>query len=247
MFLPITLLFVHHVLGTAPNELKPLTESTLTTMVSAAPAVAGRVVTETGAGLPGVVVAIQGTPQATSTNASGDFLLTLNNAKSVLIFKCQGYRDQTLAVAAGNSLTVKMFALNRPAPSNLAAAAAAPAPEATEAGVASGAPTVLSFSEELPTFPGGDAAYRAYMGHNAHFPEEALAKGLSGTVYVSFVVDEQGRIIDAEIAKGCGNGFDQEALRVIRLMPWWNPGRQAGKAVRVSRILPVPFVFRERP
>ena len=204
------------------------------------PSVAGRVITEAGEPLPGVFVAVQGTLQATSTNAAGNFLLTLTSPKSVLLFKCQGYRDQTMTVSAGNPLTVKMYAV-----SPLISASTGPGP-ATAGVAAADAPTVLDFSDELPSFPGGEAAFRKYVSQNAHFPEEALANGASGTVYISFVVDEQGRIINAEIAKGCGHGLDQEALRIIRLMPWWNPGRMAGKPVRVTRTMPVFFAFRER-
>lgn len=208
----------------------------------AAPAVAGRVTDEAGVPLPGVFVAVKGTPQATTTNAAGDFLLTLNDVKSVLLFKCQGYHDQTLTVAAGNSLTVKMQSFTKAVapPTGPASSASATVVESV------GSATVLKFSEVLPSFPGGESAYYAFVRQTAHFPEEALKKGLSGMVYVSFVVDQQGRIIDAEVAKGCGNGFDEEALRVIRLMPWWTPGLMAGKPVRVARTMVVPFVFRMR-
>jgi protein TonB len=106
---------------------------------------------------------------------------------------------------------------------------------------------VLNHSEVLPSFPGGDKAFRTFVGQNARFPETALAKGVSGTVYVGFVVDEQGRITNAEIIKSAGNGFDEEALRLVRLMPWWSPGQVAGQPVKVSRVLPIPFVIRERP
>ena len=208
----------------------------------AAPAVAGRVTNEVGVPLPGVFVAVQGTPQATSTNAAGDFLLALTGTKSVLLFKCQGYRDQTMAVAAGNSLTVKMQSLSKAVAAPTGPVPAAPAPEAE----ATNASTVLKFSEVLPSFPGGESAYYAFVRQTAHFPEEALKQGLSGTVYVSFVVDQQGRIVDAEVAKGCGHGFDEEALRVIRLMPWWTPGLVGGKPVRVARTMSVPFVYRSR-
>ena len=117
---------------------------------------------------------------------------------------------------------------------------------AAAADITASKPKVLIFSEVLPSFPGGDDAYRAYMRQNARFPEEAKTKKASGTVYVGFVVDEQGRIIDAEIVRGVGFGLDQEALRLIRLMPWWEPGTMAGKPVRVSRTLGIPFLFRAR-
>jgi TonB family protein len=244
MLVSSTLLLVAHLLTGGPRvvSMSALPPAT----VAVAPVVAGRVVNELGKPLPGVVVAVQGSPLLTSTNSDGDFLLTLNTSKTVLVFKCQGYREQALPVSVGNALTVKMYSLKTAAPSSLSTDATE---AAAAAGIAEGAaskPQVLNYSEVLPTYPGGDAAYRAYMRQNAHFPEEAQAKKASGTVYVGFVVDEQGRIVDAEIVRGVGFGFDQEALRLIRLMPWWNPGTVAGKPVRVSRTLGVPFVFRQQ-
>ncbi|MBO2011512.1 TonB family protein [Hymenobacter negativus] len=241
MLFSSTLLLVAHVLAGGPHVVSaPVARPA---SLAVAPVVAGRVINEQGQPLPGVVVAVQGSAQLTSTNSDGDFLLTLNTPKTVLVFKCQGYREQSLPVSVGNALTVKMYSLKTAAPSTLGANAA------EAAAVAEGAaskPQVLNFSEVLPTFPGGDVAYRAYMRQNAHFPEEAQTKRASGTVYVGFVVDEQGRIVDAEVVRGVGFGFDQEALRLIRLMPWWNPGTVGGKPVRVTRTLGVPFVFREK-
>jgi TonB family protein len=249
MLLTSTILFISHVLSAGcPSSSPALGEGkpSIANHVLVAPAIAGRVITELGEPLPGVFVAVQGTPQATSTNAAGNFLLAVNAQKPVLLFKCQGYRDQTVTVTANNALTIKMYAVTRSTSSNTAAILAEAAANPPAEPEAANAPTVLSYSEVAPTFPGGDAAFRKFVGDNAHYPEGALAKGLSGTVYVSFVVDEQGRITDAAVAKGCGHGFDEEAVRLIRLMPWWNPGQMAGKAVRVSRIMPVPFVYRER-
>lgn len=100
---------------------------------------------------------------------------------------------------------------------------------------------VLFYADEMPAFPGGDAAFHQYLAQKIIYPAEARRRNLSGTVYMRFVVDEQGRITDAEVAKGCGNGFDEEALRLIRLMPWWTPGRQSGRPVRVARALPIIF------
>ena len=237
MLLTATLFVLNQVLaGGGP----PLTPTNVPAARTVAPTVSGHVVTDTEAPLPVVVVAVQGTPHVTSTNATGDFLLPLAAVKSVLVFKCQGYRDQTLTVSVGQPLTVKMYSLSKPAAPISLEAAAARAEEATDK------PTALMYSEVPPTFPGGDAAYGKFVGQNARFPETALAKGLSGTVYVSFVVDEVGRITDAQVARGCGHGFDEEALRVIRLMPWWNPGRVAGNPVRVLKTMAVPFVYRER-
>ncbi|WP_139925402.1 TonB family protein [Hymenobacter sp. DG01] len=191
--------------------------------------VTGRVTNDAGQPLPGVVVGVQGSSLATSTNSSGEFLLQLTTDKSVLLFRYHGYRDQNLEVVAGEPLVVKMY----PVTSSLSTA------------TSSGQPEVLNHSEELPSFPGGDAAYSAFIKQNAVFPKEALARRISGTVYVSFVVDEQGRITDARVIKGCGGGLDEEALRLVRIMPWWTPGKEGGKPVRVARTIPVPFLYKQ--
>ncbi|TDN37207.1 hypothetical protein A8B98_05035 [Hymenobacter sp. UV11] len=113
-------------------------------------------------------------------------------------------------------------------------------PSDVEPAVGAGSNGVV-YAEELASFPGGDAAYTTYLRQNAHYPEKAQQEGLAGAVYVSFVVDETGRILDAQVLKGCGNGFDEEALRLVRLMPWWNPGRAGGKAVRSGCTLRIRF------
>ncbi|MDO7850675.1 energy transducer TonB [Hymenobacter convexus] len=122
----------------------------------------------------------------------------------------------------------------------LASQAAVPAATAA-AEAAPAAPEVLTYADEMPAFPGGDGAMHQYLAKKIVYPTAANQQNLSGTVYVRFVVDEQGRVRDVEVAKGCGHGFDEEALRVVRLMPWWTPGRVAGRPVRVQRTLPIVF------
>lgn len=208
------------------TEMSPTTSATTH---AAAPTVAGRVMTELTVPLPGGMVTVQGTAHVISTNADGDVVLPLADVKTVTLLKCQGYRDQTLAISADKRFPASMYSSSAPAPFEVV-----------------GKSEVLSFSEVLPAFPGGDKAFRAFLGQNAHFPKTAWKKGISGTAYVRFIVDEQGRITDAEVVKSAERAFDKEALRVIRLMPWWIPGQMAGKPVRVSRVLPIPFVIKDR-
>ena len=106
------------------------------------------------------------------------------------------------------------------------------------------APAVLSYAEKMPVFPGGDEAFYRYLVTKINYPAEAQRLKLSGTVYVRFVVDEVGRIRDAAVVKGCGHGLDEEALRLVRLMPWWTPGRERGRPVWVLRTLPISFRLR---
>ncbi|MBR6191830.1 MAG: TonB family protein [Prevotella sp.] len=93
----------------------------------------------------------------------------------------------------------------------------------------------------MPQFPGGQAALMEYLTKNVKYPEEAHKKGVQGRVIASFVVEEDGSITNANIAKSVDPLLDAEALRVVNAMPNWTPGMQSGKAVRVKYTLPFTF------
>ncbi len=95
--------------------------------------------------------------------------------------------------------------------------------------------------EKMPSFPGGDAAMMRFLTDNITYPRAAREAGISGTVYVSFVVEENGSISGIQVLRELAGGCTEEAVRVIRLMPDWEPGRQRGKAVRVRLSMPVSF------
>lgn len=105
---------------------------------------------------------------------------------------------------------------------------------------------IFTVVENMPEFPGGVSAMYQYLGKNIKYPEVAKEAGIQGKVYVQFVVDKDGSITDAKILRGIPGGkmCDEEALRVVRAMPKWNPGKQRGKAVKVSYMLPVQFTLR---
>ncbi|WP_303310939.1 energy transducer TonB [Hymenobacter sp. BT730] len=103
------------------------------------------------------------------------------------------------------------------------------------------APIVYLMADQMPVFPGGERGFQQFMREKAHYPEQALARGIAGKVHVRFVVDDAGRIRDAEVVKGLGYGLDEEALRLVRIMPWWTPGTIKGKAVWVSYTMPITF------
>ena len=103
------------------------------------------------------------------------------------------------------------------------------------------ASTVYNIAEVMPAFPGGVAAFAQFMRRTLQYPDAALAANVSGKVHVRFTVAEDGRLLDPEVVKGLGYGLDQEALRLVRLMPWWTPGKVAGQAVRVRYVLPLVF------
>ncbi len=102
--------------------------------------------------------------------------------------------------------------------------------------------------EEMPSFPGGIAALKAFVASNLQYPKSAVDAGIMGRVTVSFVVLKSGEIGDAKILNKVDPALDKEALRLVNSMPKWSPGKQAGKAVDVSYNLPIDFNLpKDRP
>lgn len=101
---------------------------------------------------------------------------------------------------------------------------------------------IFSIVEDMPAYPGGDAAMLRFVQQNVQYPDSAKAKGISGTPYVSYVVDETGRVTNARIVRSSGDPWlDQEAVRVVNLLTGYTPGRQRGKAVAVQFTIPIRF------
>ncbi len=100
---------------------------------------------------------------------------------------------------------------------------------------------ILIFAETQPSFPGGLDAFYRYLSETVAYPKQAIRRGVSGKVFVEFVVDKDGSLSQLRVAKGIGAGCDEEALRVIRNSPRWNPGKQRGRAVRVRMMVPIIF------
>jgi protein TonB len=97
------------------------------------------------------------------------------------------------------------------------------------------------FAEVMPAYPGGEKALFDYLKKGIRYPADAKAKNVQGRVYVTFVVSSKGKILFPHVEKGIGAGCDEEALRAVRSMPLWSPGKQNGKAVPVKHTLPVNF------
>jgi protein TonB len=102
---------------------------------------------------------------------------------------------------------------------------------------------IFTVVEESPGFPGGDEARIKFLQENIKYPTMARESGIQGTVYVTFVVEKGGNVSDVKILRGIGGGCDEEAIRVIRAMPRWNPGKQRGKSVRVQFNMPIKFTL----
>ena len=95
--------------------------------------------------------------------------------------------------------------------------------------------------EQMPMFPGGYGALMGYLRDNIHYPTVAAENGVQGRVVVGFVVERDGSITDVNILRGVDPSLDREAMRVVKSMPKWTPGKQNGSAVRVKYQVPVSF------
>lgn len=101
--------------------------------------------------------------------------------------------------------------------------------------------TVFINVQQMPSFPGGEAARIKYLAKNLRYPAQAAEDGIQGTVYVSFVVKTDGRITNVKLLRRIGGGCDEEAFRVVSKMPQWKPGFQNGRKVDVRYNMPVYF------
>ncbi|MFT3936082.1 MAG: energy transducer TonB [Chitinophagaceae bacterium] len=101
---------------------------------------------------------------------------------------------------------------------------------------------VYNRADKMPEYPGGEAALSKYVENNITYPQNAIDQNTEGTVNVSFVINEKGKVINpVATGKAAGNGLDEEAIKVVKQMPDWKPGIVKGKAVKTRLSLPVTF------
>ncbi len=98
-----------------------------------------------------------------------------------------------------------------------------------------------TYVEQMPQFPGGEAAMRTYISKNLRYPTIAQENGIQGKVYVRFVISKTGEVSNVEVTRGIDPICDKEAVRVIQSMPKWIPGKQNGNMVSVIYTVPVVF------
>ena len=101
---------------------------------------------------------------------------------------------------------------------------------------------IYSFVEQMPEFQGGEKALYSFLADNIKYPVQAMDSCISGTVYLKFIVNENGSVSDVVLLKGIGYGCDLEAIRVVNLMPDWIPGNQDGKNINIYYSLPIKFI-----
>jgi len=102
---------------------------------------------------------------------------------------------------------------------------------------------IFTVVEESPSFSGGEEARIKFLQQNISYPQVAKEAGIQGTVFVTFVVEVDGSVSDVKVLRGIGGGCDEEAIRVVRSMPKWSPGKQRGRPVRVQFNMPIKFIL----
>ena len=102
---------------------------------------------------------------------------------------------------------------------------------------------VFFIVEVMPEFPGGQTALRNFIAQSVKYPAEATKKGIQGKVYVNFVVGSDGSISNVKIVRGVSPELDLEAMRVVKSLPKWSPGKQGGKEVAVQYTIPINFAL----
>lgn len=100
---------------------------------------------------------------------------------------------------------------------------------------------VFNVVEVYPLFPGGEKARMKFLQQNIKYPSQAIKDRKEGKVIVNFIIEKDGTVSNIKVINSVDKDFDEEALRVVRLMPKWIPGKQSGIAVRVNFNMPITF------
>jgi len=102
-------------------------------------------------------------------------------------------------------------------------------------------PFSMNSVDVLPEFPGGEEAMMKFFSKDVHYPLSARNHEIVGRVYISFIIDENGKVVDQKVMRGLGYGTEEEVLRVVGIMPDWTPGKYLGRNVKTAFIM--PFLF----
>lgn len=203
----------------------------------------GVVVDENGKPLPGVTVVIKGSMLGVATDAEGRFEIVSPEGKT-LVFTYVGRKTQEVAFDAGTIdikvvMPVEDVELNPLVAADVESILNQAADSTKDEVVSVWQDEFFKVVEDMPQFTDGNIF--DYLAQHVRYPEEAEKNGIGGMVYVQFVIDTTGKVVEPKVIRGVSPELDAEALRVVSEMPAWKPGMQRGKPVRVSFTLPVIF------
>ena len=203
----------------------------------------GVVVDENGKPLPGVTVVIKGSMLGVATDAEGRFEIVSPEGKT-LVFTYVGRKTQEVAFDGGTTdikvvMPVEDVELNPLVAADVESILNQAADSTKDEVVSVWQDEFFKVVEDMPQFTDGNIF--DYLAQHVRYPEEAEKNGIGGMVYVQFVIDTAGNVVEPKVIRGVSPELDAEALRVVSEMPAWKPGMQRGKPVRVSFTLPVIF------
>ena len=150
-----------------------------------------------------------------------------------------GYLDQALSWGQPGRAMAGVLSVEAPSTGPESAFPAVYAPQGQD-------DSVFVKVDVAPSFIGGQEALVKYISGNIHYPDEAKKQGIQGTVFVSFQINEKGKVTNGKVLRGIGSGCDEEALRVIMSMPDWDPGKNGEKPVKVNITLPIKFALSDK-
>ncbi|MEZ0484953.1 TonB family protein [Fibrella aquatica] len=214
----------------------PVADSTTTIRVT------GRVSNQSGP-LPGATIVVRKGNQGTTTDMNGTFSIDVARGTE-LVASFVGFSTESVVVPAKGENIVLSFKLKQQGVD--VATLPTTAPTASQTVPAKATNEVFSVVEKQPTFPGGTKAMYQFLSANIRYPKQAQEQKIQGKVFVSFVVNTDGSIDRIQILKGIGRGCDEEAVRVVSIMPKWKPGTQSGRPVAVMYNLPISFSLGEK-
>ncbi len=175
----------------------------------------GKVLDENKKPIQGVSVKSNKSSQEATTDENGSFSITDVEINEELIFNSRNYEIQLIKIESKGEMTVILK-------QNIQ-------------------DEVVTEAEIPPVFPGGMNGLIKYLKRHIQYPEIAQKYHIQGTVYVSFIVGRDGKIREVIILRGIGGGCEEEAVRVVKSMPKWIPGKQDGRLVSCKFALPVSF------
>ncbi|WP_375446810.1 TonB family protein [uncultured Fibrella sp.] len=188
--------------------------------------------------LPGANVVVLNGHKGTTTDINGQFTIDVPGT-TTLVASFVGFQSTEIITPSKGNYTVSCVL--EPQAVDGTTMPISKLPESTTVPAPAGSNEVFTVVERAPEFPGGSKTLYKFLGENLRYPEEARKQRVQGTVFVNFVVNTDGSIDQIRILKGIGRGCDEEAVRVMSIMPKWIPGQQNGRPVAVQYNLPIAF------
>ncbi|AUD03295.1 M56 family metallopeptidase [Spirosoma pollinicola] len=215
--------------------------------------VSGKVTGTDGKPLIGANVVVVGTNKGTSTDSEGRYTLNGLLAGQSLAASFTGYKIQFVALSGRTKVNISLAPTDPDELPTMGATAVYKAIKPNPSMPVRTPPSsetingeVFTAVEEPAVFPTGIPGLMQYVAHTLHYPAKAKAAGVEGKVLIQFTVLSTGAIGSAKVKKGIGNGCDEEALRVVKQMPRWLPGKQNGKSVATQHVIPIQFALEKR-